>query len=110
MKQIYIYILFIVLIVYHLLLRTWWTPALYYTGTYGILILLLYDKYKLTENINFILLTVYFGLIYLYLITSINKDIQEFYSRLSIRKYALGFAGIAIFLFMFFKHEKRKII
>lgn len=93
-----------------MLLRDWWTPSLYYTGTYGILILLLYDKYKLTKDYSFILMCFYFGFIYLYLITSINKDIQEFYNKLSIRKYALGFAGIAIFLFMFFKHEKRKII
>ena len=35
-------------------------------------------------------------------------DVKEFYDKLCIRKYALGFAGIGILILMFFKREKIK--
>lgn len=108
MKELKYYILFVILIVYHLLFRTWWTPAMYYIGTYLTIVFLFYDKFKSTRNWNYIKLLCYFSLIGIYLITSIRPDIKEFYERLEIRKWALGFAGIGIVILMFFKRENKK--
>lgn len=110
MKKIYYYILFIVLIVYHILSTHWWTPWLYYTGTYGILLFALIEKYQYSRDKSFLKICIYFGLIYLYAMLSVNKDISIFFKKIHIREIALGFGGIALILFMFFKHEKRKIV
>ena len=106
MKELKYYILLLVLIVYHLLFRTWWTPAMYYVGTYLTICFLFYDKYKSSNNKNYLWLMSYFSLIGIYLITSIRPEIRDFYNRLNIRQWALGFSGIGIIILMFFKREK----
>lgn len=107
MKKKFI-ILFIILIVYHLLFKTWWTPVLYYAGTYLTLIFALRYIYKKEKSFDYILLIFYFSLIFIFLTTSINKDIEAFYKRLNLREFALGYAGIGIMLLMFMNRGKRK--
>lgn len=110
MKNILAYTLFIVLVVYHLLPRTWWTPILFYVGTYGMLLSLFYERYKNTKckikRTNIILMASYFSFIFLYALSAINEDTKEFYKAIHLRTWALGIGGSAIVLLMLIRREE----